>query len=137
ELVPDKPPEERVVEQQKAQPESQQVEESVVSRYADQDLQQSDQSSSANPQASRRKDQKRHNQLDREHEDGRELLKPVRQLVHVPGRRGRQRLGVIVVLERGQVAPRRVPAQKLDRAGQEHQPEQEPAQQPQHGGRRR
>ncbi len=51
----------------------------------------------------------------------------------IPGDPGRQRLGLVVVTEGGQIAPREVAAEQFDTARSEHQPKQEPAQQPQTG----
>src|SRR5271157_4121701 len=48
----------------------------------------------------------------------------------VPGQRGRQRLGLKIVGERGEVSPCGVAAQQLDRARKKHEAEQRPAQQP-------
>ncbi len=65
------------------------------------------------------------------------LQHPFRQLVRVPRERCRQRLGLEVIVERGQARPARIVAQQFHHTCQEHEPEQQPAQQPQHDARAR
>ena len=58
-----------------------------------------------------------------------------RQVVEEPAEGARQRLGLVVVVEAGEVTPAAVAAQ-LDQPGPELDPEQQPAVQPQHQGGR-
>ena len=51
------------------------------------------------------------------------------RLHHVPGDRRRQGLCLIVHRERRQVAPGRIVAEQFDRAGFEHEPEEQPPEQ--------
>ena len=62
-------------------------------------------------------------------------MKPHRQLPEVPCQRRRQRLGLVVELERREAAPRRVVARQFHHAAEEHQPEQQPPEEP-HADRR-
>ena len=58
------------------------------------------------------------------------LLKRHRQLVHIPGQRRRQRLGFVVVSAAPSDCARRVVAGQLHHAAEEHQPEDQPAEEP-------
>ncbi len=122
--VPRPPP--VVVEAREAEAEREQVEEGVVAGEGDHDLQRREGQRSPMPESPWRGNEERRGQLDREHRRARAHLEPAGQLVRVPRKDGRQRLGLVVEAERGQVPPGGVPARELHEAGEEHEPEEKP-----------
>src|SRR5436305_3850906 len=63
-----------------------------------------------------------------------QLVKPLRQKMKVPADRIRDRLGFVVVIHAGQVAPAIVPAQ-FDQARADHDSKSQPAKKPEHQNR--
>ena len=78
----------------------------------------------------RREEQKRHRSSTTNMKAVEAFCKPSGQLMHVPGERRRQRLRLVVVAQRRQVAPGGVAAQQLHDAAEEHQAEEQPAEKP-------
>ena len=128
---------ERIVQQQDAERHREQVEEAVVAGEGNQQHQQDKRGTSDLAGAASTKDQQRRGQFDAEHDGNADFLEPDRQLVRIPANPGWQRLSFIMKRQRGQLPPRCVGAQQFDRAGHEHQPEQQPATEPDHSRRRR
>ena len=85
---------------------------------------------SSESHASRAKHQKRNEQFHHEDEQTRRLQEPYRQLVHIPGHRSRNWLCLEMNRQCRETVPCRISAEKFHRAGQEHQPEQEPPEEP-------
>src|SRR5580704_11143821 len=100
--------EREVIEQKQAQRYGEQVEKRVVSGEKDQNLQEQDGCGPEEAPDARREKQKRHPKLDEQGEGGRKTLDAERQLVHVPGERGGQRLRQVVVGQSRPIAPDRI-----------------------------
>ena len=126
-----------VVQEQEAEGDRQQVEEAVVAGDGDQPLQAHQRPGGREPHPPRGQDQERDQALGREHQRRRPLLEPRRQVVRVPRGPRRQALGLIVVLERGQVPPGGVAAAELGQRRSDHEAEQQPAQRRQRQARGR
>ena len=122
------PGEEPVVEQRYAEHQREKVEEPVVPGCRDAELEQRDRRDGGEPEPAEARGQEeepRHDRLDHERDQREAGVSPVRQLVRVPRGPGRQRLGLEVVVERGEVTPGGIAAQQLRGPGEEHQLEQE------------
>ena len=65
------------------------------------------------------------------------FLEPQRQLIRIPANPRRQRLGLVMKRERGEIAPVRIAAQQFHAAGRKHELEQQQPQQPENDSRRR
>src|SRR5438132_13910995 len=64
-----------------------------------------------------------------------EFVEPMRREMQIPANRTRNRLGFIVIVKTGQIAPAWIAAQ-LDKAGTNHDAKTEPAKKPDHQERR-
>src|SRR5438552_1126507 len=78
----------------------------------------------------RARDEKRDEQFDSEHQRSGQFVKANRHLMRVPGNGGRQRLGLVMITQRGETSPGAITAAQFYHSGRENQPEQQPPQQP-------
>src|SRR5438270_6680794 len=95
----------RVIEEQQTECNREQIEKAIIPRHADRELQRNEKTSRDMPQPPRRPDKKRPDDLDDETKRDRKFLEPFRVLVRPPADHSRQRLGPIVVIERGDIPP--------------------------------
>jgi hypothetical protein len=119
-----------IVQQEHAQRHREQIEEGVVARERDERLQTDEQTERELTQPARSENEKRRDDLDREHRERRELVEPRRQLMRVPRGRRRNRLRLVVVQQRSQRSPRRIAARELHQSRSEHQAKEQPQHQP-------
>src|SRR5207244_13475505 len=120
----------KIIEQSDAKQEREQVEKTIVAGQENEQLQNHECEAAQMAQPAWKENQEGDHQLDEEHHRGTGLLKTVRQLVRIPADPGGQRLGFVVVEQRGKVMPGGITADQFNRSGFEHQPEQQPAQEP-------
>ena len=126
-----------VVHEQQRQGDGQQIEKVVVAGPQDRQLEEDQPRRRNEPHRARTEDQQRESDLEHVGRQHHPFLAPGRQQVHVPGRPRRQWLGPEVVVQGGEVAPRRIPAVELHDPRLEREPEQQPPQEQQREGRQR
>ena len=119
-----------VVDEQHAQRDREVVEERVISRGENSQLQRDERRRTAMPPAPRRDDEKGRAELDREHDRLHRAEQPVRELMHVPRGPERQRLRLEMKAQRAERAPCFIAARELHHAARQHQPEEQPPQKP-------
>jgi len=126
-----------VVQQEEAEDEHQVVEEGIVGREDDADLEHGADSKAGEAEWPRQPGEPDEDELQDEREERGGGVEAVRELVDVPADPGGQRTGFVVVVHRGQMPPLLVAAHQLDQARFEIDPEPLPAQQEKAGlGRR-
>ena len=126
-----------VVQQKQAQQDRQQVDEVVVAGGEDRQLHEDRHRRGEDAERTRQEDEERNDQLREKGEADAGLKQRFRQLVRVPRADMRQRLGLEIVVEGGEAAPRRIAARQLGKSRQEAQPEQQPVVKQHHQPRRR
>ncbi len=119
-----------VIEHRQAQDDRQDVETTVVAGREDQQLEEHQADEPHTAQDARAEHEERGDQLRVEHHADRRPVEPPGELVHVPARPGRQGLRQVVVVEGAPLDPRPVAVRELHDAREEHQPEDQPAEQP-------
>src|SRR5215470_16672160 len=83
----------------------------------------------------RRPKKERRDQLSEIIVENSELMRPARKKVQQPAERVWNRLGLVVIVEASQIAPARIAA-KFDQSRSQHDPENQPAKQPEDRDRR-
>lgn len=119
-----------VIQHRQAQDDRQDVEAPVVAGREDQQLEEHQADEPDAAQHSRAEHEERGDQLRVEHQADRRAVEPPGELVHVPARPGRQGLRQVVVVEGAPLDPRPVAVRELHHAREKHQPEDQPAEQP-------
>src|SRR5207244_9762069 len=118
----------KIIEQSDAKQEREQVEKTIVAGQENEQLQNHECEAAQMAQPAWKENQEGDHQLDEEHHRGTGLLKPVRQLVGIPADPGGQRLGLVVVEQRGKVVAGRLGGERFNGCGCEQQQEQRAAQ---------
>ena len=95
----------RIIDEQQTQRDGEQVEETIVPRRRDCDLEKNEKPTRKQPQSARRPNEKRNDDFNDEAECDRKFLEPFRTLIGPPTDHSRQWLRPVVVIERGQVPP--------------------------------
>src|SRR5438309_2454354 len=95
----------RIIDEQQTQRDGEQVEETIVPRRRDCDLEKNEKPTRKQPQSARRPNEKRNDDFNDEAERDRKFLEPFRTLIGPPTDHSRQWLRPVVVIERGQVPP--------------------------------
>src|SRR5262249_14756391 len=85
--------------------------------------------------AARREDQERRGQFDDQDQRRGTVAEPCGKFLRVPGEDERERLRVVVEIQRGEAAPARIAAEQFDASGQKIQTKYQPAEQPDHYAR--
>ena len=127
----------RVVEQEEAEQEDEVVEEGVIRREDDPDLERGDDREAHEPRPGPEPRKPDDAELDDEREHHREGVEPMRKVLRVPADPRRERAVLVVVIHRREAGPLRVTAQNLDDARLEVDPKPLPPQQKERRTRRR
>src|SRR4051812_7836083 len=119
-----------VVEAGDAEGDGEEVEERVVPREGNRGHERDDEQRGVVAEGAGGEEEERDQELDHEHTRTRGALPPERELMRMPGQWRWQRLGFVMKGERSEIAPRVVAAGEFHDAGEEHEPEEQPPDQP-------
>src|SRR5437867_302979 len=125
----------RIIDDQQTQRDGEQVEETIVPRRRDCDLEKNEKPTRKQPQSARRPNEKRNDDFDDEEECDRKFLEPLRTLIGPPTDHSRQWLRPVMIIKRGQVPPGIVAAGELYHAGHDHEFEEQELEQKNRGAR--
>src|SRR5262245_15867520 len=107
----------RVIQKENSECQHQIIQERIVCRENDGDLQESNETEADDAKDARQKYQADHHQFGEDRDEGGSFVKTPRKLLRVPADPGRKRAVLVILVHGGKISPRRIAAKILGDAG--------------------